>query len=549
MKRGSLFLGVAVVLALAMSGCGPKAVSKPATPQRSGAAATPAAAPVQNGQKWSPRAVLTLSDKPDTMSPLVADAGRHYELATIGGKLQLLSDAGGKWQAYGTGIGDYTGNSGEGYYGLAEHGGVVYVPYIDNQNPADLRLAFDPSGPSGPWSKTTMVPAGSASCGPGVQTSAPAAAVVGKILAVAFQASPSCQATLSHILDVYVATAPLADLTAGGSPAWQVTDVTLNYTDSASYPALAADGQALDLAYMKADGPIVYLVRGQPNASSGFTWPSKPQVLASVSNDGMDRPKLSLASGGPAVGANALALYAGGNVSDVWAATNAGGSWSASNLFQNSGNGNERPSAAVATCGPAVAYDVKASGVSAAQVTVAEFSDGRWNTRPVGPAEQSLDATWPGLAAIPGGFDLTYVNDDSGSAVLYLASGTCGFAVVVTVDSNDAQVGGRQEPIPVPAQIQGRRTFVPLRFVSEALGAKVSWNGATRQVTISQNGHTVVMAEGQTGYTVNGGAHTMDVAPYVAGAGYTMVPVRFVSEALGYRVRWNGATQQVTVTH
>ena len=72
------------------------------------------------------------------------------------------------------------------------------------------------------------------------------------------------------------------------------------------------------------------------------------------------------------------------------------------------------------------------------------------------------------------------------------------------IGSNSAQLGAQDETLPVAPVIVGGRTFVPLRFVSQALGAQVSWDAAGKSATITENGKTVVMNEGQTAYTTNG---------------------------------------------
>lgn len=94
--------------------------------------------------------------------------------------------------------------------------------------------------------------------------------------------------------------------------------------------------------------------------------------------------------------------------------------------------------------------------------------------------------------------------------------------------------------------IQDGRTYVPVRVISEGLGAEVGWDGAAQQVTISKPGRTVVMTVGSADYTVNGEAKTMDAAPVVTN-GRTLVPLRAVSEALGKVVYWNGDKQIVSV--
>ena len=95
------------------------------------------------------------------------------------------------------------------------------------------------------------------------------------------------------------------------------------------------------------------------------------------------------------------------------------------------------------------------------------------------------------------------------------------------------------------------RTYVPARFVAEYLGAQVLWDDATRSVTIIADDKTIVMSIGSNKYTVNGAARTMDAAPRMMSStpGYarTMVPIRFVAEALGQDVEWDQTNKLVII--
>ena len=94
--------------------------------------------------------------------------------------------------------------------------------------------------------------------------------------------------------------------------------------------------------------------------------------------------------------------------------------------------------------------------------------------------------------------------------------------------------------------VENNRTYVPVRVISESLGAEVGWNGETQEVTISKPGRTIVMTIGSTNYTVNGQAMVMDAKPRVIN-NRTLVPLRAVCEALGKVVYWNGDKQIVSV--
>jgi hypothetical protein len=89
-------------------------------------------------------------------------------------------------------------------------------------------------------------------------------------------------------------------------------------------------------------------------------------------------------------------------------------------------------------------------------------------------------------------------------------------------------------------------TMVPLRVISEGLGAKVEWNKTTKTVTISGQGVTIAMANGQKEAIVNGSRIKLDYSVQ-SKQGRTMVPLRFVGEQLGLRVEWNSGTRTITL--
>ena len=87
--------------------------------------------------------------------------------------------------------------------------------------------------------------------------------------------------------------------------------------------------------------------------------------------------------------------------------------------------------------------------------------------------------------------------------------------------------------------IRNDRTLVPIRIITEALGGKVDWNGATKEVTLSINDKEIKM-------TIGKALEKYGVAPVIID-GRTFVPVRFVADELGANVAWDDATKTVTI--
>ncbi|MHB9024737.1 MAG: copper amine oxidase N-terminal domain-containing protein [Armatimonadota bacterium] len=98
------------------------------------------------------------------------------------------------------------------------------------------------------------------------------------------------------------------------------------------------------------------------------------------------------------------------------------------------------------------------------------------------------------------------------------------------------------------AQMRNGSMFVPLRYIAEWLGATVDYGGQPRQITISLDNRTIVLQPGKKVGTSNGAQITLTSPPYIS-QGTTFVPLRFVSEGLGASVAWDGATRKATVTH
>jgi len=100
----------------------------------------------------------------------------------------------------------------------------------------------------------------------------------------------------------------------------------------------------------------------------------------------------------------------------------------------------------------------------------------------------------------------------------------------------------REAPVAI-----GGYTMVPLRGIFEALQARVVWNQKAQTVTATKRDTTVVLTLGARTATINNQTVTLD-APARAIRGSTMVPVRFVSEALGDDVVWDKLSQSVLIT-
>ncbi len=108
----------------------------------------------------------------------------------------------------------------------------------------------------------------------------------------------------------------------------------------------------------------------------------------------------------------------------------------------------------------------------------------------------------------------------------------------LTPGSAVVTVNGREQTLDVPPQLVEGRTMIPLRFLGDALGATVEYDAATRSITYTLGTSRIVLQIGANTATVNGENKTLDVPPLLI-QGRTLVPVRFVSGNLGAGVSFN----------
>ncbi|RKD21635.1 N-acetylmuramoyl-L-alanine amidase [Caminicella sporogenes DSM 14501] len=113
-------------------------------------------------------------------------------------------------------------------------------------------------------------------------------------------------------------------------------------------------------------------------------------------------------------------------------------------------------------------------------------------------------------------------------------------------------MGGNDVISDVPGMLFNDRTLVPVRFISENLGAKVTWNQDRKEAVIKTNEKEIILKIDSPIVLVNGEKYTLPSGVPAKLLGYegnyrTMVPLRFVSEQLGMEVGWIGETMTATI--
>jgi hypothetical protein len=142
-------------------------------------------------------------------------------------------------------------------------------------------------------------------------------------------------------------------------------------------------------------------------------------------------------------------------------------------------------------------------------------------------------------------FDATGLMGDKTLTVTYAVPKVT--VVKIQIGSDIMTVNGKAVQIDAPAEIMNGRTFLPLRAISEALGATVDWIAETQGITVTLGKNTIGLQVGNTSAVVNGTVMTLDAAPYIKN-NRTMVPFRVIAEGLGATVEWDPALRIVTVT-
>lgn len=120
-------------------------------------------------------------------------------------------------------------------------------------------------------------------------------------------------------------------------------------------------------------------------------------------------------------------------------------------------------------------------------------------------------------------------------------------SIILTIGQKDATIDGKTVSNDVAPKIVNDRTMLPIRFIAEALGAKVDWIEESQTVKITAENIDISLVIGEDFATVNGEKIDLDSPSFIEND-RTYLPIRFVSEKLGADVKWDEATQTVNIT-
>lgn len=94
--------------------------------------------------------------------------------------------------------------------------------------------------------------------------------------------------------------------------------------------------------------------------------------------------------------------------------------------------------------------------------------------------------------------------------------------------------------------LKDSRSMVPLRFIGEGLGAKVTWYAETQSVHYTKGDLLIELTLNHPQATINGKTITLDSAPTLVN-GRTFVPIRVISEFFDAKVTWRGADGSIII--
>lgn len=103
--------------------------------------------------------------------------------------------------------------------------------------------------------------------------------------------------------------------------------------------------------------------------------------------------------------------------------------------------------------------------------------------------------------------------------------------IILYINNKTGLIGSQSKDMEVPPMLANGRTMVPLRFIAEALDAQVAWESTSNSVTIKTKEKSISLS-----------------SPEIF-EGRTMVPVRYISENFGAKVSWDSKDKKITIEY
>lgn len=197
-------------------------------------------------------------------------------------------------------------------------------------------------------------------------------------------------------------------------------------------------------------------------------------------------------------------------------------------LYYDANGGNEAPSPKTVNSGDKVT-------VSSEKLSRSGYKFLGWSENPKSE-----------LAVYNGGERIT-ITEDITLYAIWKPKNNSTSQIILTIGSTKATVFGQTAYNDVAPVLENARTMLPARFVAENLGASVSWVDETQTVIIEKDSIYIEIIIGSSYAYVNGEPVYLDSPAFLRNS-RTYTPVRFICESLGAKVDWDDAKQQVIIT-
>ena len=326
---------------------------------------------------------------------------------------------------------------------------------------------------------------------------------------------------------IYVATEDGVWKTTNGGSGWAQTDLTDSYVSS-----LAIDQQDTNSIYA---GTQSHLYKST-NGGSSWTAMEGPSFVNAIAVDPEDSKTIYIATW----------LWSGGG---LFKSTDGGSTWS--------GIGFAKRHVSSLAINP-ITSSIMYAGIFDGGVYKSTNSGSSWSA--INNGLTSLDVE--SLAVDSGTPQTIYAGTDSGGIFkLQIDSSettpppstpVVRKVIQLTIGSRTMRANGSSTILEVAPVILNSRTFLPIRAVVEAAGGTIAWEAAAQKVTIVRKGTTLSLWIGKNTANLNGKSVKIDtnakVVPIIV-SGRTLLPLRFVAEALALDVGWDSKTQVITITY
>ncbi|WP_336787380.1 stalk domain-containing protein [Paenibacillus sp. MMO-177] len=118
--------------------------------------------------------------------------------------------------------------------------------------------------------------------------------------------------------------------------------------------------------------------------------------------------------------------------------------------------------------------------------------------------------------------------------------------IEMTIGKKSAVSNGKTITMEVAPFETGGTTYVPIRFVTDAMGVTLKWDNKLNRVTVLNGSKMLEMVIGKKEININGALSQTEVAPMIKN-GRTLIPIRLVSEKLGLKVTYDSKTKKIAI--